>query len=445
MRRIVVGLWCIVWLSGNVIAQEGTGLAAEGTIIANQVDAFGQEILVAEGQLLNQSDSAYHNISLLAEVYDASNEVVGEGFGFLVNACGTGLLDFVLQPGMAQNFAVPLELYEEDIEVDRVEVIPQAEPIEAETIATPDLQAGITQVSDREVISVEWLDTTRFHFSEGCPRDLFTEQTWYEYNVETGVQQEIPHPKADIVNNASDAMLLQMELDDPFDLENSFITFQPNGRRLVYQNSRNSLLSAEPDGSFRRLVAERLFNRTLQGIHWLEGGNFLAYYFGAYGDPVLYLTANIEGTILSEHPVDGLPSLIVPGASPDGSRVIIGATINDVTGYYLKLSPYPDTAELLFEAEPPGNNWPGPIYMRPPGDGPRIIYIVRPVDGEARLQCFNLTTRQLLDLAPLPLQLANDERAWMWLSPNSQTIALASNGVHSGLWLIELGAFEACT
>jgi hypothetical protein len=32
----------------------------------------------------------------------------------------------------------------------------------------------------------------------------------------------------------------------------------------------------------------------------------------------------------------------------------------------------------------------------------------------------------------------------MWLSPENTTLALAANGVHGGLWLIDLTRFEAC-
>jgi len=444
MRRFVVGLWFIVWVMGAAAAQDGALTAQDITVVAG-TDAFGQSIQIAEGQLLNQGDTAYNNISLQAEAYDAGGNIVGEGLGYLVNACGAGLLpDYALQPGQAQPFQVPLELYEADTAIDHVDITADASPVEAEAAEPPPLLNGITQASNREVVSVEWIDPQQLRFGVGCPRDLFTKWTWFQYNVATGVQQAIQHPKADIVNNASGAMLTQLELAEPIDLARSGISFEPNGRRMVYQNDRNSVLSAEPDGSFRRLLADRLFNRTLQGIYWLEDGNFLAYYYGAYGDPVLYFTANAEGQRISEHPVDGTPSIIVPGAAPDGSRVIIAATINDITGYYLKQAPYPDTEELLFQAEPPGNNWPAPIYMRPPDASPRVLYIARPVDEQPMLQCFNLTTRQLRDLTPLPLQLATDERAMMWLSPDRQRIALAATGLHGGLWMIDLTAFGSC-
>jgi hypothetical protein len=97
----------------------------------------------------------------------------------------------------------------------------------------------------------------------------------------------------------------------------------------------------------------------------------------------------------------------------------------------------------MFEAEPPGNNWPAPFYeITEAGD--RWIYIARPVEGEARLQCYNANTGMLHDYTALPLNLATDERGWMWLSPDNNTLALAANGVHGGLWLVDLSAFPPC-
>jgi hypothetical protein len=60
------------------------------------------------------------------------------------------------------------------------------------------------------------------------------------------------------------------------------------------------------------------------------------------------------------------------------------------------------------------------------------------------MQCFNREEGGLHDLVPLPLNLTDGERAQWWLSPDEQTIALASNGVNSGLWLIDLDALPAC-
>ncbi|MFN8451650.1 MAG: hypothetical protein U0521_24435 [Anaerolineae bacterium] len=58
---------------------------------------------------------------------------------------------------------------------------------------------------------------------------------------------------------------------------------------------------------------------------------------------------------------------------------------------------------------------------------------------------FNRDEGQLHDLAPLPLKLADDERAWWWLSPDESQIALAADGVNGGLWLIDLTELPDCT
>jgi hypothetical protein len=81
------------------------------------------------------------------------------------------------------------------------------------------------------------------------------------------------------------------------------------------------------------------------------------------------------------------------------------------------------------------------------GDRVTQIYLIRPVDGADRLQCFYRPTdgeSRLIDLASAPLRLAIDERAWSFLSPDQRYIALSANGVNSGLWLIDLQALPAC-
>ncbi len=102
----------------------------------------------------------------------------------------------------------------------------------------------------------------------------------------------------------------------------------------------------------------------------------------------------------------------------------------------------------MFEATPPGNNWPAPLWVASGADAGSVaqerIYIARPVDGEARLQCYSLQDGGPVDLAPLPLTLELDERAQWWLSPDGVTIALAANGPRGGLWLIDLAALPAC-
>jgi hypothetical protein len=204
------------------------------------------------------------------------------------------------------------------------------------------------------------------------------------------------------------------------------------------------MYTAADDGTLQRLLYSRLNNRTLQEIYWLDDDRFLAYYFGAYGDPVLYFTADAEGRYISPSPLNNPESVIVPGPSRDARRVVIAGTFDDVTGYYLNVLTN-GFFELLFEAEPPGNNFPGPIPIVN-ADEDRVVrvYVARLVDGEAMMQCFNRDESVLNDLAPLPLNLAEGERAQWWLSPDERRIALAANGVNSGLWLIELETIPPC-
>lgn len=445
MRRFITGLGCLLSIisMGVVAVAQDAPLVAQDTAIVPQVDIFGQNVLQAKGMLANEGDEAYADVSLQATVYDAEDEVIGEGFGYLVNACGAGLLPgFALQPGDAQAFAIPLELYDgnvEDAAIERVEVTAQGTAIDPVPRAAPPLTGGITKVSDLEVTLVEWIDEQTLRFGAGCRHDLFHRLNWREYNLRTGVQRTITHPNSERI---TEALRRQLGLLEDIYFNHSKLSFPPDARRMVYQNEINSFYSAEPDGSFKRLMLERMSTRTLQGITWLRNGAFLAYYYGATSDPVYYFTGNVEGRVLSELPDANPPSLITPGATPSGERIIFAAEQNGRTGYYIKRAAYPG-ADLLFMADVPGNNWPGPLVEQD-ADGATFIYAALPVDGEAQMVCFNYTTKELHELTMLPLKLASDERAWWWLSPDNNTIALAADGVNGGLWLIDLGKLPAC-
>lgn len=443
MRRwMLVLVFALMGIRGA--AAQAEALVVEAVTVVPETDAYGQPALYAEGLLVNQGEMAYTGLSLLAEVYDASGTLIGEGLGYPVNACLAGLLpDFALQPGAAQGFAAALELYEDDAEaIDRVDIIPQGTAVEPRPADDTPLP-GIVPVTPREVVSVEWADAATLRYGAGCWRDLFTEWDWYEYNLELDGETPITHPKAEFV--ARQAMRQQVGLTDPVLLNRSVMSFDPNGRRMVYQNELHTFITAEPDGSFKRVLYEGLANRTLQGVYWLpQPGRFLAYYYGAFGDPVLYFTADVNGQTLGEPPEETQPSLIVPGASPDGTRLVLAVEQNERAGYYLKRAAYKEL-DLLFNVTPPGNNWPSPLWRATPdSDEPDYLYVALPVDGEARLNCFNLETRALRDLARLPLRLADDERARWWLSPDGGQIALAANGVHAGLWLVELDSLGTC-
>lgn len=437
MRRWMLLLWVALVGIRTVNAQENT-LVTQDVTVASETDVYGQPVLIAEGTLINQGNDAYTGISLEAKVYDANDRLIGEGVGYPVNACLAGLLpDFTLQPGAAQRFAATLELYEGDADsIQRVDIFPQAQTAAPDTRQTPIL--NVVPVTRREVVSVEWIDGDNLRYGVGCWRDLFTRWDWYEYNIPQDGETPVTHPKTEFVERQ--AMWQQVGLTDPALLNRSFMSFDPNGRRMVYQNELHTIITAEPDGSFKRVLYEGLANRTLQGIYWLQQpGRFLAYYYGAYGDPVIYFTADVDGRTLGQPPEETMPSLIVPGASPDGTRLVLAVEQDGQAGYYLKRTAF-NELEPLFTMQPPGNNWPSPLWRVDENTNNALIYVALPVDGQPRLNCFNLQSRELHDLSPLPLKLADDERARWWLSPDETRIALAADGVNGGLWLIELDA-----
>jgi hypothetical protein len=435
------------WILGllffsSVAAAQSDDLQPENVVIMTRVDAFGLERPFAEGALVNQGTEAYAEVNLFAEVYDADDELIGEGFGFLVGACGEALVaDFVLLPGAEAHFSISLDIFfEPDAAIDRVEVLPEGTAITApETTPEPELP-GITQVTVREVVAVEWMDSQSLRYSVGCWRDVFTNRSWYSYDLNTGAEDMITHPRADAITGELQATI---RLEDPALFNRSFFSFAPGSRRAAYQTDLNTLVTVEPDGTFPRVLYDQLYNISLQGINWhKDSGTLLAYYHGGFGDEVIYLVANADGRQFSQHPNVSLPSRIVPGFAANGRGVVVATTVEDVTGYFLK-STTVDFTIPMFEAEPPGNNWPAPFYEIP-DSGARWIYIIRPVEGEPRLQCYNPDSLQLHDYTAVPLDLATDARAWTWLSPDNNTLALGATGISGGLWLIDLTQFPAC-
>ncbi len=118
-----------------------------------------------------------------------------------------------------------------------------------------------------------------------------------------------------------------------------------------------------------------------------------------------------------------------------------------MTGYYIDVLTQ-NFFELLFEAELPGNNYPPPVALLN-ADGTRVtqVYIIRPVEGQPLLQCFSRPEdgeNRLIDLAPVPIDLRFDERAWTFLSPDERYIALSANGIHGGLWLLDRETLPPC-
>ncbi|MEO8612796.1 MAG: hypothetical protein ABI690_33185 [Chloroflexota bacterium] len=439
MRRLGLGILALLCIVSSAAAQDAS-LTAQDTIVAPQTDLYGQQTLVAQGVLVNDSLQTYTDVALQAQAYDADNQPIGEGEGYLVNACGAGLLpDFALQPSSQQAFAIPLELDEDGLTVDHVDVTAQGTASDAALEETPAVLEGIQQISDGEVVSLEWIDEDNLRFAEGCRRDLFNAWNWNQYDLKSGAAKSIEYS-----NNAliTPALRRQLGLQDDLYFSHSLLSFPPDARRMVYQNELNSFYSAEPDGSFKRLVLDHLSRRTLQSITWLKAGVFLASYYGAYGDPVYYFTGSVEGKVLSERPDNNPPSLITPGVSPDGQQIILALDQDGKTGYYSKRAAYPGE-NLLFESAVPGNNWPGPLVEQD-SDKTTFIYIAQPDGDGAKLACFNQETAELHDLSPLPLNITTEDRATWTFSPDNNTIALMADGVNGGLWLIDLGALPSC-
>ncbi|MFN8373439.1 MAG: hypothetical protein U0694_11265 [Anaerolineae bacterium] len=438
MRRLLGILAWLLLCVTTIQAQDSGELLVEELTLTQGVDAFGQPVWMAHGFLTNQNEaSAYGSISLFADVYDEGGEVIGEGFGYLANACGVALTDYALQPVSSHPFTLTLELYEDDAEPASVDVFPEGSPLTPLTEDTS-LPASIQHVSDAEVVALEWVDAISLRYGVGCANNVFTALEWQTFDLNIGASTPITHPN---VERVTDALLLQTDLSDPLAYQHSFLTFSPTARRMLYQTDLGVFVTAEPDGSYKRILYDDLFRHSLQGILWQPEGVFLAYYFGAVGEPVLYFTANVDGQRLSRSIYDNLPSLIVPGLTPDGLGVVIALNEEDGTGYYLQDTTQ-DNRELLFAGDAPGNNYPAPIYAsRESGD---FIYLVRFIEEQPTLQCFDMQRRELHDLVPLPLSLTSEARAWTWLSPDGFTLALAANGTDSGLWLIDLSAFDVC-
>lgn len=454
MRRLLLIAFCA--LCAGLTAAQDDALTTENVEIVARADAFGVVTLAAEGDLSNTGETGYTRISLFAEVYDARDMLIGEGFGYPVTECGEALLShFVLNPDHTQAFSVSLELYDdyETIEdaldaIDRVDIVPQFEETEPTVSERPQLD-GIVQISDQEVVALEWLDERSVLFGVGCANAVFTELDWYDYTLNTrAAPRPTEHPDAQFI---TETFLRVTGInqrtqtgagEDPSLYFRSFLTPSPTARRIIYQNDLNVLISAEPDGSFRRIIDDNLYRNSLQGFVWLPEGRFVAYYFGAYGEPVQYITATVDGQRYSAGLSASIPSFTVPGGTDDARRVIITAEIDGVTGYYLRSVVNTADIQLLFETdEYPGNNWPAPLWLQTESND-AFIYLAREIDGEARLQCFNMQDRELSDLAPLPLRLTDTERAWWWLSPDRATIALGANGVEGGLWAIDLSEFD---
>ena len=439
MRLSLVFVALLCGFAALVSAQVKPALLLTETRIGSQPDGFGGETPVVTGEVFNHGAEAYTGVSILVEAFDGDGRLIGEGFGFLVDACGTALLDYALMPGGLQGYSAPFELFEEgDVASVRVSV-----EAEAETPNWPPLveAPAVTLIARDEVVMLEWLDEETLIYGAGCEGKVFTELDWWRYDVANHAVSESEHPDAakvtpEMIARSDAALITQSGEQDPQLFYGSRMSFPPGARRIVYQNDLHTIFSAEPDGSFKRLIHDKLHRHSLRGFEWArDAGVFLAYYFGSYGEPVHYFSANVGGQMLLGRLEELAPSLTVPGPADDGLAAVVGWRRGDVSGYYLQYAF--GGSELLFEAELPGNNYPAPIVAGP------LVYVIRPVAGAPTLECYDRRTGQLATVTDLPLQLTRTARAWAQLSPAGGRLAVAMNGTEGGVWWVDLA--ENCS
>lgn len=438
MRRVLLSLSLCVLVIWPLTAQSpAESLTLSDPELTLGTGVFGDEQWMAVGTLTvdeNASDALSDTV-LYATVYDEAGEIIGEGFGGPVDACGLSFRpDAPLQPGEIARYHIALELDSDDLTPASVEIEPDATLVEAIPVNPFLTFPNVTELLRGEVVRLEWSPEGLLRFAVGCEFDLFTAHDWYEYDPVAGDTRPIDPPNGDSLDAA---VFNRLDLDTPADIAHAKIQFHPEEERIIYQDDINVILTAEADGTFQRFLWDGLSRISLQGYNWLPEGRFLAYYYGAYGDEVRYFTGSMAGQKISRAPLEVVPSLIVPGATPDGVRVVIALERDGVELYRLQSTINNANGEDLFEGDAPGNNFPAPLYVQGPQGA--YIYLVREVgDGGVRLQCFWTATDNLSDLTLLPLSLAPDERGLTALSPDQTTLALAADGRKGGVWLVDM-------
>ncbi|MEO0562846.1 MAG: hypothetical protein AAF125_12115, partial [Chloroflexota bacterium] len=391
---LVVGMgWSAVGAQADLSAGDAT--------VTTEIDVFGAEQQVAFGIVTNDSASeGFADIQVLAEIFDADDEIIGEGLGFLTDQCGKGAaFDYVLPPEGEALFRMKVELYEQDAVIDRIEYTASGTVVEEINLAESDPIPGITPVTTREVAGLEWrtLDDEgnptdpRVLYGVGCYDDVFTTYDWYAYDPATDTTEAIDHPRAEDAADPTfvDRMDMQSQFTDDvedFLYNRSKLAYEPNGgTRAVFQTDINTLISTGLDGEFRRTIDDNLFRSTLQGINWVNNGRFIAYYYGGYGDGVTYLVASVDAAYFSTREHLSTPSVTVPTVTPNIGGVIVSGTFNgdEVPGFYIK----PPASELYTKwfdwPNLPGNNYPAPVYRSRGGvQSEDVVYFALPeADG----------------------------------------------------------------
>lgn len=444
MRALRIGMLAVglgLLALGVPAAAQEVPLTVTDPVLSQRVNPFGITEWIAAGTVTNTGQAAYLDVALEGDVTAADGAVVGIAYGVLVDACGLGVRpDRALEPGESAPYLLAVELDADDLVPATLQVAVSAvetAPVPVNPFLT---YRDITTVYQGDVARVEWTRQGELRFAVGCADDVYTDWDWFAADTETGEYASIDLPYPDL---RDPVILDRLALEDEEDVRHARLAFHPDSRRFVFQDPVNILLTAEPDGTFQRLIWDALSRYSLQGYLWTPGERFLAYYFGAFGEPVRYITASLAGQNVSIPITDVAPSLIVPGPTPDGARVVLAQEVDGVTGYYIVSTTNPGNQIKLFDGEAPGNNYPAPVFAAT-STMPVSIYIIRDIDGQARLQCYNLGQETLHTLTVLPLTLADDESGWSALSPDGKLLALGAEGRHGGLWLIDLTQYAAC-
>ena len=285
MIRVYVVLFFWAAFSCIVIAQDLPQLILLNTELGTRPDGFGGEARVVTGEVFNHGAEAYRDISITVEALRADGELIGEGFGFLVNACGTALLDYALPPERVQTYEAPYEVFAAG-EVAQVKLSVAAEAIPVESTSPPESPL-VRRIAHGEVVMLEWLDEETLIYGVGCDGAVFTELDWWQYHAPDHALKAVKHPDArkvtpEMIERSAAAMVTQSGELNPELFFGSQMTFSPTARRVVYQNDLHSIYSAEPDGTYKRLIHQYLHRHSLRGFLWARNpGVFLAYYFGA--------------------------------------------------------------------------------------------------------------------------------------------------------------------
>ena len=126
MRVLLVVYLILVGAVFAASAQDAPELVLLNTRLETRPDGFGGEARVVTGEIFNHGETAYRNVTIAVEAFNADEELIGEGFGYLVDACGSALLEYDLPPGRTQTFEAPYEIFAAG-EAARVETTADAE------------------------------------------------------------------------------------------------------------------------------------------------------------------------------------------------------------------------------------------------------------------------------------------------------------------------------